>query len=244
MASWPELLIVAVAPSIFLLWFFRHKDRYEHEPILFIAKVFVLGILSIIPAGLVEAFAGATLFFPDTGLASSILFFFIIVGPVEEFAKFGAVRLRAYGSREFDEPMDGIVLGVSASLGFATVENVAYVLSAPPDLQLLTGIVRAILSVPGHAFWGAITGFYLGQAKYLKKPRLAFVGVSVAALLHGAFDTTTTLVRVAAGDSVALGIFGLILLGGFVWLNYSKIVSREIAVAEEESPFKADAEKL
>ncbi len=51
----------------------------------------------------------------------------------------------------------------------------------------MTGVVRAILSVPGHAFWGAITGFYLGQAKYLKKPQLGDVGVSIAALLHGAF---------------------------------------------------------
>lgn len=239
-----EVLIVAIAPSIFLLWFFRHKDRYEHEPVFFMAKVFVLGVLSIIPAGLLEAFAGDTLFHPDNGLVETILFFFIIVGPVEEFAKFGAVRLRAYNSREFDEPMDGIVLGVSAALGFATVENIVYVLSAPPDLQLLTGVVRAILSVPGHAFWGAITGFYLGQAKYLKKPQIAYVGVSIAALLHGAFDTTTTLVRVVAGDSIALGIFGLVVLGGFVWLSYSKIVSREIAEAEEESPFKPEPETL
>ncbi len=124
MASGLGLLIVAIAPSIFLLWFFRHKDRYEHEPVFFMAKVFVLGVLSIIPAGLLEAFAGNTLFHLDNGLVETILFFFIIVGPVEEFAKFGAVRLRAYNSREFNEPMDGIVLGVSAALGFATVANI------------------------------------------------------------------------------------------------------------------------
>ena len=49
--------------------------------------------------------------------------------------------------------MDGIVLGVSAALGFATIENIDYVLSAPtPEAHILTGIIRAFLSVPGHAF--------------------------------------------------------------------------------------------
>lgn len=243
MASWPELLLIAVSPSIFLLWFFRHKDRYEHEPIRFMAKVFILGILSIIPAAVIEFFA-SLVFRPENGVIASALFFFTIVGPVEEFVKFGAVRLRAYNNKEFDEPMDGIVLGVSAALGFATVENIGYVFSAPtPESQLLTGLVRAFLSVPAHSFWGAITGFYLGQAKFLKRPRLALVGLGAAALLHGAFDTTSVVIDAVAGDSIAVALFGLLVLGGIVWLTYRKIVSQEIVKAEAESPFIPSASK-
>ena len=238
MVSWPELLLIAVSPSIFLLWFFRHKDRYKPEPIWFMVKVFVLGALSIIPALIVEI-VFSPIFQPTIGLLEAVLFSFIIVGPIEEFAKFGAVRLRAYNSSRFDEPMDGIVLGVSAALGFATVENIADVFSAPtPEAQIFTGILRAFLSVPGHAFWGAITGFYLGQAKYLKKPRLAFVGLGIAAILHGVFDSTSSVFDAIAGDSVAIGLFGLLVLGGIVWLTYRKIVSRELSEAEQESPYK------
>uniref|UniRef100_A0A7C4TE50 PrsW family intramembrane metalloprotease n=1 Tax=candidate division WOR-3 bacterium TaxID=2052148 RepID=A0A7C4TE50_UNCW3 len=29
-----------------------------------------------------------------------------------------------------------------------------------------TGILRAFLSVPGHAFFGALMGYYIGQAKF------------------------------------------------------------------------------
>ncbi len=238
MASWPELLLLAVSPSIFLLWFFYHKDRYEHEPVSFLAKVFVLGALTTILASLIEAFVGVPLFQPDNGLLQSILFFFIVVGPVEEFSKFGAVRVRAYRSPEFDEPMDGIVLGVSAALGFATVENIAYVFTAPPEAQVATAIARAFLSVPAHAFWGAITGFFLGQAKYLKKPKLAYVGLAIAALLHGGFDATSSVVDAVTGDSLALTIFGILVLGGMVYLSYLKIVRPEILKAEDESPFK------
>ena len=238
MVSWVELLLIAIAASVFFLWFFRHKDRYEPEPIWFMFKVFFLGALSIIPAVIVEVVADP-IFQPASGLFEAVLFFFIIVGPIEEFGKFGAVRLRAYNSRGFDEPMDGIVLGVSAALGFATVENIVAVFSAPtPESQLFTGILRAFVSVPGHAFWGAITGFYLGQAKYLKKPRLAFVGLGIAALLHGAFDSTASVFDVLAGNSVSVALFGLLVLAGVVWVTYRKIVRPEISEAEGESPFK------
>src|SRR5712692_106342 len=238
MVSWLELLLIAVSPSLFLLWFFHHKDRYKSEPIWFMVKVFILGALSIIPALIVELVFDP-IFQPENGLLEAVLFFFIIVGPIEEFSKFGAVRLRAYKSKEFDEPMDGIVLGVSAALGFATVENIADIFSAPtPEAQLFTGILRAFLSVPGHAFWGAITGFYLGQAKYLKKPSLAYVGLAIAALLHGAFDATSSVIDAVTGDSLALTIFGILVIGGMVYLSYLKIVKPEILKAEDESPFK------
>jgi protease PrsW len=237
MASWPEALVIAVAPSIFLLWFFHHKDRYKNEPVWFMVKVFILGALFIAPAVIVE-FAAYPLLQPDNGLLESTLFFFVVVGPVEELGKFGAVRLRAYSSAQFNEPMDGIVLGVSGALGFATVENILDVFRAPtPEAQLFTGIVRGFLSVPGHAFWGAIIGFYLGQAKFLKRPRLAFVGVGIAVLLHGTFDATSSVVEVVGGDSAAAAFFGLLVLVGIVWLTYW-IVKREISEAEDESPFR------
>src|SRR5712692_7755462 len=237
MVSWLELLLIAVSPSLFLLWFFHHKDRYKSEPIWFMVKVFILGALSIIPALIVELVFDP-IFQPENGLLEAVLFFFIIVGPIEEFSKFGAVRLRAYKSKEFDEPMDGIVLGVSAALGFATVENIADIFSAPPEAQVATAIARAFLSVPAHAFWGAITGFFLGQAKYLKKRNLAYVGLAIAALLHGAFDATSSVIDAVTGDSLALTIFGILVLGGMVYLSYLKIVKPEILKAEDESPFK------
>ncbi|MGQ9664052.1 MAG: PrsW family glutamic-type intramembrane protease [bacterium] len=58
---------------------------------------------------------------------------------------------------EFDEVMDGIVHCVASSLGFATVENIIYVL----DRGAGTGILRAFLSVSGYAFFGALMGYYI-----------------------------------------------------------------------------------
>ena len=64
-----------------------------------------------------------------------------IVGPVEEFSKFLAVRLGAYRSLRFDEPGDGLVYA-AASLGFASIENLGCAWTFGPAVM----IVRAPLS--------------------------------------------------------------------------------------------------
>src|ERR1051326_3664445 len=67
-------------------------------------------------------------------------------------------------SREFDEPMDGIVYGAVASLGFASLENFLYV--AGDDHSLRVAVLRAFTAVPGHAFMGAVMGYFAGQARF------------------------------------------------------------------------------
>ena len=86
---------------------------------------------------------------------------------------------------------DGIVYGVFVSLGFAGVENVLYVLNA----GFGTAVVRAIFSIPGHAMFGVVMGFYLSRAKWAEKYgqrhrmradlRRSFF---VPAVLHGLYD--------------------------------------------------------
>jgi hypothetical protein len=154
-----ELLVLAVAPGLFFTWFFYVRDKYEKEPKSLIIVTFILGMLSIVPALFLSLFLGVI--FPDVGgFFQILLHYLVVVALVEEVAKFSAV-LRAYQSSEFDEIMDGMVYSATAALGFATVENVFYVLSG----GLQTGILRAILSVPGHGLNGSMMGYYLGRAK-------------------------------------------------------------------------------
>jgi RsiW-degrading membrane proteinase PrsW (M82 family) len=228
LASWPELALVAISPTLFLLWFFYHQDRYKHVSRWLMIKVFLTGAFTVLLAIPIELIGG--LFFPQNiNWVYSALFFFVVVGPTEETMKYAAVKARAYYSPLFDEPMDGIIFGVSAALGFATVENMAYVLQN----GLGTGIVRDFISVPGHAFFGAVMGFYLGQAKYLRKPNLGFVGLALAAMLHGTFDTVATIT-----SNIADGLVGIAILAGFVWILYFKVVRPAISEAERESPYK------
>src|SRR5256712_9728222 len=236
-----ELLLLAVAPSVFLLWFFRQKERFIREPIGLMIKVFIIAECGLTPAIIFEII-GDKLRRPDNGLIETILFLFIFVGPGEEFGKYIAVKRGAFKNPKFHGPMDGIVLGVSAALGFATIENIDYVLSAPtPEAQILTGIIRAFLSVPGHAFWGAIPRFYIGHAIYKGKHWLAYDGLAISSILHATYASTSAIVAAYSSDIVSLDLLGLIALAGIVYLSYIVIVRREIGTAEAEEDHPPNA---
>ncbi|MDA4129568.1 MAG: PrsW family intramembrane metalloprotease [Thaumarchaeota archaeon] len=219
------LFVLAIAPSAFLIWFFHHSDKYKHESHRLMTVTFILGAVSIIPAIFLESILRRII--PNgPDILTTFLFFLIGVGLVEESLKFLSVRIYAYRSPLFDEPMDGIVLGVTAALGFATIENIGYVF----QFGIATAILRGLLSVPGHAFWGAIMGFYLGEAKVRKNSSIALRGLVIAIFLHGLFDTI--------GSAVPNGLVSLILLAAFILLIYFKVVKTEITEAEKESPYR------
>ena len=116
---------------------------------------------------------------------------YIVAAAVEELIKFSFCRLYAYPKKDFNEPLDGIVYMVMVSMGFATVENFMYIFHNT-NTGLETGIMRMFFAVPGHACWGIIIGYFMGQAKF--KPRLGqrislmLIGLLVAMLLHGTYD--------------------------------------------------------
>ncbi len=111
---------------------------------------------------------------------------FLCAAIPEEFFKFLVLSRYASRHKEFNEPMDGIVYGVAASLGFATLENILYVGSGGIGVTVL----RALTAVPGHAFTGAVMGYYVGRARFAGPERVGLYGLAllVPMLLHGTYD--------------------------------------------------------
>jgi RsiW-degrading membrane proteinase PrsW (M82 family) len=178
------LLVLALAPGIFWLWYFYHRDKYEPEPLSWIVTVYFLGIAVTIPVALVEGIFG---------LFVSGLVIAVIVAPVvEEYGKYFVVRHTVYNAAVFNEPVDGIVYAAAAALGFATLENVIYVFSSATLQDAIgTGLVRAVLSVPGHALFSIMWGYALGRARFLppgQRPGVIAVGLMMAMVLHGLFN--------------------------------------------------------
>jgi RsiW-degrading membrane proteinase PrsW (M82 family) len=211
-----KLFVLAVAPAVFMMWQFHHADKYKAESSWLLIGTFVLGGLFTIVCVFVEPKPPA-----HASVVGSFFFFLFGVALFEELSKFIAVRVLAYRSRQFDETMDGVIFGIAAGLGFAAVENVFYVLQYGGAVALF----RAFVSVPGHAFYGAIMGYYLARAKFDKKPWLAVVGLGIAMLLHAIFDTVAQ----------SAGLLALIVLPAFVWIVYFGVVKKEIAKCQSES---------
>lgn len=182
------LLALAIAPAVFLIIYFYLQDKYEPEPIKKIIISFFLGFVAAIIAIIGEVTLEKILLDKFSGILIQIVKAFIIVGFVEEFSKYLMVVLGPYKSIYFNEVMDGIVYTVAVSLGFATLENIFYVLKG----GFSVGIMRAFLSVPAHAFFSALMGFYIGRAKFARnegqKNFLLIFSVFLASFFHGLYD--------------------------------------------------------
>lgn len=181
------LLVTALAPSTALLYYFYLRDKYEKEPKGLLIKAFFMGMLSIVPVIFLESLL--QLFnFPEGSTLAAIYTSFIVAGGVEEGAKYLVLYFLIWKSREFDEIYDGIMYSVFISLGFASLENIIYVLQG----GLGVALVRSITSVPAHALFGVVMGAYWGSARFAPDSgtRKMLLGQSffVPVLLHGIYD--------------------------------------------------------
>jgi protease PrsW len=180
-------LALAVAPGIAIIIFILYKDRYNKEPRMNLIVSFILGCISIIPAAAIEhEFRGIT----DGSVTALAIFCFVIVAGSEEMVKFLCLRLYSYNMRSFDEPLDGIVYSLMVSMGFATVENYLYVIQyAEVGRGVQVGIQRMFMSVPAHAAFAVLMGYYVGKAKFSRNGFLLVIwGLILAIFFHGAYD--------------------------------------------------------
>jgi RsiW-degrading membrane proteinase PrsW (M82 family) len=195
-------LIVPVLPGLVWLWIFYRTDRYEPEPKRLVMLTFGLGILAIVPAFVGERLAEHLYPYlaqmelasaePLGALINPLPLFvgcFLFIGPAEELSKFLAVRLFIYRHREFDEPLDGIIYSSAAALGFASLENIFYVVDWSHGLGIRWGLlgVRSFLALPGHVIFAATWGYALGRARF-NPQYLVWPRVVLAAGLHGLYD--------------------------------------------------------
>lgn len=186
------LIFIAALPVVLVCMYVYAKD-VEKEPKNLLGKLMLWGVFSIVPVIVVELILD--IFFKTTGKESYLLLFlycFIGIGLIEELAKWIISYKVVYKDPEFNESYDAIVYAVFASLGFALIENVLYVLSN----GFLTGLLRAFTSVPAHTCTGILMGYYLGLSKTeeLKSNqsvsnKYMLYSIIVPALLHTLYDT-------------------------------------------------------
>lgn len=188
------ILGAALLPPLFLMWKVYQNDTIEKEPTGLLVKIFVFGMISTIPAVILETI-GQTVLEGVLGIPQgrvfNLLMFFIVVAGAEELVKYFAMKLPTWRNENFNYVFDGVVYGVAAALGFAALENVLYVL----DGGLATAGMRALTSIPIHCICGVYMGHYYGIAKAAdyhgekaacgKMKLRAFL---IPILIHGAYD--------------------------------------------------------
>ncbi|WP_077213823.1 glutamic-type intramembrane protease PrsW [Bacillus dakarensis] len=175
------ILSAGIAPGLALLSYFYLKDEYDSEPISVVSRAFIFGALLVFPIMFIQYVIDV-----ENLVQNEWSHAFFSVSLLEEFFKWFVLFYTVYQHVEFDEPYDGIVYGVAVSLGFATAENILYLVAHGVE----HAIGRALLPVSSHALFGVIMGFYLGKGKFSQFSNRKWISLSLLLpfFFHGIYD--------------------------------------------------------
>lgn len=182
-------ITLGVAPGLFWLWMIVRGNRHRPDPLSLVVRTFLLGVAVAVPVVVVEGMLGGAAIRPHMPLGEAVFLAFVVAGLVEELGKFLVVRLSLLDSPYFDEPLRGLIYASAVGLGFASIENLGYMLNHGAAVIL----PRALLSTLAHVFFAGMWGYGLGADRRARDSGapvrgFAFLGLVGGILAHGLFD--------------------------------------------------------
>ena len=183
-----NLLFVTIFPSLLIVFIFVYSDKFK-EPTKEIIKVFLYGILITIPAYFLNTYLSEIWY--STNASEGLISSFLTAAPVEESLKLAVLYFFVYKMKDFNEPIDGIVYGITVSLGFATLENIYYVYLLADYYEttsMAMAIGRSFSAVPAHAVFGVFMGYFFMKYSFIKKGDNLIFAFLVPFTLHGCYN--------------------------------------------------------
>jgi RsiW-degrading membrane proteinase PrsW (M82 family) len=194
-----QVALSGALPALILMWLVDRVDAKRPEPRGTRRLVVLAGMLSVIPALVLEVMIPALAagrIEPEMTYQGSSFQAFVVAAGIEEACKIGMVYWVVWRRPEFDERMDGIVYATRGGLGFALVENVLYLLKQHTlQGQIVVWVERALLAVPGHAMWTGMIGAMAARRRFDGAGLGLFGGYLLAVAFHGAYDVSVFLQR-------------------------------------------------
>ena len=171
-------------------------------------------------------------------LISQLIGFVFGVGVLEELCKGVPIYLFMLRSGQLKEPFSSAFYGAMSGLGFAIAEGVQYSLSYAVNLvggninvtgHILLTTVRFISLPLIHAIWAGIVGYFIGLAAInpSRKNAIIFIGVAIAASLHGTYNTFSN-------SLIGLAVLTFSILLFVTYLRRSQELIAEMEQAEAE----------
>lgn len=225
------LFSLAIIPSIVLMVFIYKLDKKEKEPIGFLRKLFLAGVVLVIPAAIFEMLIEGivALVLTPGSIIYALFEGFLVAACTEELGKYFFLKKISWDSKYYDCMFDGIVYAVFVSLGFATAENILYVF----DEGIVVALMRMFTSVPGHVCFAIIMGHFYSKARLSinkgdiaackKYKRRAYL---FPILLHGVYDFLIMMDSETAGDGVTtLAVLAWMVFVVVLFVKVFKLVS-------------------
>ena len=229
-ASLPAVAATLCAAAGWLM-FIRHFDRAEPEPLKELLGVGLAGgamsaalalVFNTLFLGLASGVFRARLPLPIAPFALALC-----VGLGEEFWKLTATRTLVWRRANFNEPVDALIYGLTVALGFATFENLLYLVKAGPF-----SIGRSLICTPAHLGFAALWAQGFAVARFQKRAQCPFPTLLpywlLASLAHAFYDGVLFARLPFAG-----GISVLLMVALVLW------TTRRLQRLEARSPFLA-----
>ncbi len=216
------LIFLGFLPSFVWLIIFLRKDSHP-EPRYLLIRTFLMGmILSPIAIGLQWAFASFSSF--------NSAHFFLWAALVEELVKYWAVKFTVFNNPEFDEPTDAMIYLITASLGFAAMENILVLFRSSAqslDLALQVWALRSVGATLLHALSGAIIGYFLALSWFYfeHQKKLIVIGIILATLFHFTFNILVYSFP-ETRDGFIYSLTLLLVFAGLIQILFRKIKAR------------------
>lgn len=164
-------IIVSIIPILILLKVIYEMGEVKKQPWWILLILFGFGILSWVLVKVVANLLGNDIYKSQMEVATLIgdsgffLISFGIIAIIEELSKFLIINVMCFKNKYFKNPYDAIMYATCISLGFAFIENIMYVM----NYGLQVALSRALFSIPSHACFGIIMGYYLGLSRVCKE---------------------------------------------------------------------------
>ena len=186
------LVFALVLPALFWAAWHYYRDRDRPEPLSVLLGLLVAGMAAAFVGRLAYSALGLVgLRFDAVELALSnrpglLLYATLVIGPVEELAKFLPFILIVPRLAAHDEERDGVIYASFVALGFSLVENFHYL----PYLDATEAVARGFAAPIVHILFASIWGYFVGRALLGDSSpwRAGLVSLAASALLHGIYD--------------------------------------------------------
>lgn len=224
-----DMAIVAI-PCAVWSFFFYLQDRVEPEPTQYVlVSIFVgmaLSRLIGIPLERTVVQTGTWLYTSTSSLILGSIFF---VGILHSSLFYLGIRYGFYPSKEFDEPVDGVVYGAFIGSGYAAMKSFTYILSHS-GMTLFAIAYLATTNILIYASIASLVGFFIGKAKFGHRPRQSYflAGLLLSSVLIGLHEYLTDFVLVQGAEGGFLLSFVLTLIFAGVILGVVYIAMRRL----------------
>ena len=227
------IFLLSMLPVVALLLYVYECDSYKPEPWSVIVRGLFYGAASVLLTWvflcLIEMLGLD--FDEQPTVMGQFIGSFVSAAIPEELSKLIMLLLLMRKNPYFDEHIDGIVYAASVGLGFAAVENLAYV--AMDDDWVSTALMRAVTAVPGHFLDAVAMGYFYSLYRFDvdgKKTRWMWLMILVPILFHGIYDALL-FVSDVTGELMSCVLILLFLF----WMNrMRKFAKTKIAELKEK----------